>query len=89
MIRGDARGDECARTGGGFDDEHAEGEAADDAVALGEVFGDWRGAEGELGDDGAEAFIHDLLEKGFVFGRIDVAEAATHDHKGSPFHLNG
>ena len=59
---------------GALDDDDAEGEAGDDAVAAGEVLGAGRVAHRHLGE--AEAAGGDLGGEGGVLGRVDVVDAA-------------
>ena len=81
LFGGKAGGDEGAATGSGFDNDCADREAADDAIALGEASGTRRGVGRSFAEEGPA--LEDLFGEGVVFGRVDVEDAATEDGEGS------
>src|SRR5690606_9016236 len=83
LFDAEAGGDEGAASAGGFDDEDAEREAGDDAVAPGEVFGDGRGVHGQFAEDRPTAAVGvsggDLVEQFAVGVGIGFGEAGAED----------
>ena len=74
LLGGEARGDEAARASRRLDDEHAQRQAGDDAVASREVLAARGEAEGHFADEAAA--LADLALQVLVLGWIDVVEAA-------------
>ena len=71
----------------GLHHHHPQGQAADDAVADGEILGLGRRAQGEFADQGP--LLRDLLVEFLVLRRIDHVQAAAQDRQGAAAVLQG
>ncbi len=78
LLAGEARGDQRAGPLRRFDDDDAERQARDDAVAPRKIPGAWVEAKLRFGKAGP-AFGDDAFGKWRVFGRVDAVEAACED----------
>src|SRR2546425_12457427 len=77
LLDGQACGEERAALARGLDNERAEREAADDAVAAREVLGERRAARREFRHQ--HAVLADARGERRVLGRIDAIKAGTED----------
>ncbi len=87
LVQGVAHRDGGAASGAGFHHHHPQGQAADDAVADGEILGFGGRAQGKLADQGS--LPRDLLVEFLVFRRIDHVQAAAQDGQGTAAVLQG
>jgi len=83
LFDGQTGCDKCSTAWTGFDDDGAEREARDDAVAHGEGRGEGFEADGQFADEGT--LSDDLVGEFVVFWGVDIAEAAALYGDGSSF----
>ena len=77
LVKGSFHGEDGAALLRGFNEDGAEGHAADDPVALWKILAVWGRQHGKFANEAA--LLRDPICQSVVFWRIDVAEARTDD----------
>jgi hypothetical protein len=80
LLRSESGGYERSTASAGFNDDGSQGEAADDAVSLGEASCSRSGKRGRFTEQGS--LLEDFVGKRVVLGRVDIEDPTAENGQG-------